>query len=158
MPPSWHWFIWQAPSPKSAQSSSTVNSRPPILSRWEAGISHTKSIWACCLKDKAANDCLPIYHTWHNEKHYLNWLPYSLVNWLPYSFVIMIGIIVYTPYYIFCNFTVTTVTFEISPLIFNILRGDRRGDRRVTEVTAEVSVSTKAYCTVQINCLPLPRF
>ena len=62
-------------------------------------------------------------------------MPYSVVITMPYPNDIRIGIIVYTLYYIFYNFTVTSVTFGLKLLIYNVLSGDRRGGRRVTEVT-----------------------
>ena len=62
-------------------------------------------------------------------------IPCSYDITMPYSYNIRIGIIVYTLYYIFFNFTATSVTFGVKDLIYRMLGGDRRGGRRVTEVT-----------------------
>ena len=62
-------------------------------------------------------------------------MPYSVVITMPCSYDIRIGIIVYTLILYFCDFTVTSVTTGLKYLIYNVLRGDRKGDRRVTEVT-----------------------
>ena len=49
-----------------------------------------------------------------------------------------------SPYIIYyLIFTVTTVTFGVKSLIYNMLSGDRRGDRRVAEVAVEAVFFTK---------------
>ena len=45
--------------------------------------------------------------------------------------------------YYFCNFTVTSVTIGLKYLIYNVLSGDRRGDRRVIEVTVKAENQQK---------------
>ena len=46
---------------------------------------------------------------------------------------------------IFVNFTVTTVTFEVKPLIHNMLSGDKKGGSRVAEVTVEAVFLQKTH-------------
>lgn len=75
---------------------------------------------------------------------------------MPYPNDIRIGIIVYTLYYIFYNFTVTSVTFGLKLLIYNVLSGDRRGDRRVTEVAVNGIFMAK-NCIFRIFFVTLQR-
>ena len=62
-------------------------------------------------------------------------MPCSYIITMPCSYDIRIGILAYTPILYFCDFTVTSVTIGLKYLIYNVLSGGRRGDRRVTEVT-----------------------
>ena len=64
-------------------------------------------------------------------------MPYSYNLRIPCSYDLRIGIVTQLLYYVFCDFTATTVTFEVKYLIIIWLSGGSRGGSRVAVVAAE---------------------
>ena len=64
-------------------------------------------------------------------------IPYSYDLRIPCSYDLRIGIVMQLLYYVFCDFTATTVTFEVKYLIIIVLIGGSRGGSRVAVVAAE---------------------
>ena len=64
-------------------------------------------------------------------------MPYSYNLRIPYSYDLRIGIAMLLLYYVFCDFTATTVTFEVKYLIIIVLIGGSRGGSRVAVVAVD---------------------
>ena len=63
-------------------------------------------------------------------------MPYCNDIRIPYRNDIRIGIIIYTPYTMFFIILLSPLSpLGVKSLIYRVLSGDRKGDRRVTEVT-----------------------